>query len=78
MEFSTISDSTKKAILESSLASIESELYRELIYSGIDPDSFTGISDIRDSDNPEVVIRSPRFEGILARIAFVKERLESI
>lgn len=78
MEFSTISENTKKAILESSLANIESELYRELVYSGIDPDSFTGISDIQGSDNPEVVMRFPRFEDILSRMAFIKERLESI
>jgi hypothetical protein len=78
MEFSTISETAKRAILESSLATIEGELYRELIYSGIDPDTFTGISDIENSDNPEIVIRLPRFQDIMSRMAFIKERLESI
>jgi hypothetical protein len=78
MQFSTISENSKKAIWESTFANIESELYRELVYLGIDPDGFVGISDIENSDNPDVVLRLPRFQDIMSRMAFIKERLESI
>ncbi len=72
MNFNNISQEQKKAIVESTIANIEYELYRELLLSGIDPDSYNGLEDIQNSENPDMQMRLPRFTEITTRLDFAK------
>ena len=78
MEFSTITNESKTIILESSISSIEVELYRELVQSGIDPNAFSSVEELRESGNPDLIMRIPRISDILSRLAFVKEQLQGL
>lgn len=77
MIFNNVSVEQKQAIMQSSIANIEYELYRELLMAGVDPETFSGIEDIQNSENPDMLMRLPRFTEILSRLAFVKEMLEN-
>lgn len=78
MNFNSISAEQKRAILESTIANIEYELYRELLLAGIDPDSFSGLSDIENSDNPDLTMRLPRFTEIMNRLTFAQGMLNGL
>lgn len=77
MIFNNVSVEQKQAIMQSSIANIEYELYRELLMAGVNPETFSGIEDIQNSENPDMLMRLPRFTEILSRLAFVKEMLEN-
>lgn len=76
MEFS-IANETKRQIVEQALNMAESDLYRELLVAGVEPESFTSVEDVDTNVYPDFVVHGPRINSLVNRISHLKAKLES-
>ena len=66
-----IPEQQRRDILQSNLAAVEAQLYSELMYLAIDPDTFE-LSFLEGKDSPEENIKYLNLKGIIEKLAYLR------
>jgi hypothetical protein len=77
MQFN-LSEEEKRRITEHTLNAVDTDLYRELLAAGVEPESFTSIDDIDTDIYPDFIIYRQRISSLIARKIAIQEKLDSL
>lgn len=77
MDFNLDTDA-KRRITEHALHVVESDLYRELLSAGVEPEEFSTIEEVDTDAHPDFITYRLRIEGLIARKQQIQEKLANL